>query len=362
MSHNQRLSREDVINAYKFILGRAPESERVIDGHRAYGTVDELRLAFLMSSEFRKRFHYLVGSEPRGRGRNPGSLFRRLYRGLAGSPVDAEGLPEIRKHQPSQNPPPAATMLPELEKLQHLQTAPVDENPGIEAGRNIGAGYLRGTGLEYGKLLPFIEQDPDWIAAIAASRGRSIVAPHRLMNLFLIIKYSEMPGNIIEFGAYTGGSSIFMAALSKRLGKPSKVFALDTFAGMPDSDPLLDMHGAGDFLANFDELQLLKTELQLDNLVLIKGLFQDGVRQIPAEESRFYLSHVDCDIYTSVRFSIAFTKEHAVPGAYIIFDDPLTSNCLGALKPVEEDLVQKEGLFAEQVYPHLVYRFPPLRR
>ena len=123
----------------------------------------------------------------------------------------------------------------EFEKLQHLQTAPVGENFGIEAGRNVAAGYLRGIGLEYGKLVPFIEHDPDWIAAIAASRGRSIVAPHRLMNLFLIIKYSEMPGNIIEFGAYTGGSSLFMSALSKRLGKPSKVFALDTFTGMPDS-------------------------------------------------------------------------------------------------------------------------------
>ena len=362
MSHNQLLSREDVISAYKFILGRAPESERVIDGHRGYRSVDELRLAFLMSSEFRTRFQYLVGSMPSRRRRKSGSQFRRLFRRLAGSTADAGRLPEIPKHQDSQNPPSATTMHPELEKLQRLQTAPVHENRGIEAGRNIGAGYLRGTGLEYGILVPFIEQDPDWIAAMAASHGRSIVAPHRLMNLFLIIKYSEMSGNIIEFGAYTGGSSIFMAALSKRLGKPSKVFALDTFTGMPASDPLLDMHEAGDFPANFDELQLLKTELQLDNLVLIKGLFEDGVRQIPAEERRFYFSHVDCDIYTSVRFSIAFTKEHAVPGAYIIFDDPLTSNCLGALKPVEQDLVQKEGLFAEQVYPHLVYRFPPLGR
>ena len=99
-----------------------------------------------------------------------------------------------------------------------------------------------------------------------------------------------MPGNIIEFGAYTGGSSIFMAALSKRLGRASKVFALDTFTGMPASDPLLDMHGAGDFPGNLDELQLLKTKLQLDNLVLIKGLFQDAVRQIPAEERRFCIS------------------------------------------------------------------------
>jgi len=184
MSHNQLLSREDVINAYKFILGRAPESEQVIDEHRGYRTVDELRLAFLTSSEFGTRFQYLVGSMPGRHGHKPGSLFRRLYRGLAGSARNTGRLPEIQAHQPPQNPPPAATLLPELEKLQHLQTAPVDENPGIEAGRNIGAGYIRGTGLEYGKLVPFIEHDPDWIAAIAASGGRSIVAPHRLMKSF----------------------------------------------------------------------------------------------------------------------------------------------------------------------------------
>ena len=71
MGGDPLLSREDVINAYKFILGRAPESEQVIEGHRGYGTVDELRLAFLMSSEFRTRFLYLAGSIPISRGHKP---------------------------------------------------------------------------------------------------------------------------------------------------------------------------------------------------------------------------------------------------------------------------------------------------
>ena len=97
----------------------------------------------------------------RRRGRKTGPQFQRLFRRLEGATADAGRPPDIRNHQPSQNPPPAATMLPELEKLQHLQTAPADENPGIEAGRNISAGYLRGTGLQYGSLVPSIEQDPD---------------------------------------------------------------------------------------------------------------------------------------------------------------------------------------------------------
>ena len=170
---------------------------------------------------------------------------------------------------------------PKLRELEKAQTAPVAENPGIKAGRNIKAGYLRGSGLALGTLVPFITHDPDWIAAVAASRGRSIVGNLCLMNIFLIIKYSEMQGNIIEFGAYRGGSSIFMATLLKRLGRPFKVYSLDTFAGMPDCDPVLDMHRAGGFSqVNLDELEKIKQELQLDNLIFIKGLFQETAERM----------------------------------------------------------------------------------
>ena len=182
---------------------------------------------------------------------------------------------------------------PKLRELEKAQTAPVAENPGIKAGRNIKAGYLRGSGLALGTLVPFITHDPDWIAAVAASRGRSIVGNLCLMNIFLIIKYSEMQGNIIEFGAYRGGSSIFMATLLKRLGRRFKVYSLDTFAGMPDCDPVLDLHRAGGFSqVNLDELEKIKQELQLDNLIFIKGLFQETAeRMIPVEE-RNHLSDV----------------------------------------------------------------------
>jgi hypothetical protein len=63
-------------------------------------------------------------------------------------------------------------MLPELEKLQHLQTAPVDENPVVEEGRNFSAGYLRETGLQYGNVVPFTERSDQKTWESAPRRGR----------------------------------------------------------------------------------------------------------------------------------------------------------------------------------------------
>jgi SAM-dependent methyltransferase len=44
---------EDVINAYRFILGREPENESVLQHHLFYENIEKLRYAFLNSEEFR---------------------------------------------------------------------------------------------------------------------------------------------------------------------------------------------------------------------------------------------------------------------------------------------------------------------
>jgi hypothetical protein len=232
---------------------------------------------------------------------------------------------------------------------------------GVKKGRDIEAGYIRGRGIEFGFLRQAILDDPDWIAAITAARGRSIVTIEKLMNLFLIVKYSEIKeGNIIEYGSFRGGGALFLAALAKRLRNNCKVFALDTYEGMPDTDEELDRHRAGGFAdVDFPGLEQARKEEGLDNLVILRGLFQDTVEQIAPADRRFFLSHVDCDVYDSAVFSIEFSKRHAVPGSYITLDDPLASDCIGAMQAAEECLVQ-QGLFAEQVYPHFVYRYPPL--
>jgi SAM-dependent methyltransferase len=50
------ISDDDVRNAYRFILGRAPENENVVRGHRnSHQSIADLRIAFLRSDEFRNQ-------------------------------------------------------------------------------------------------------------------------------------------------------------------------------------------------------------------------------------------------------------------------------------------------------------------
>jgi hypothetical protein len=162
---------------------------------------------------------------------------------------------------------------------------------------------------------------------------------------------------VVEFGAYRGGNALFMAAVCRELHPGMRVYAFDTFEGMPATDPSRDAHRAGDFRdAGYEDLVEAIRKEGIDNLELVRGLFEDTAEEKLKEIGSVRLNHVDCDIYSAVRYSYDVTRPHMVEGGYWAFDDALYSSCIGAMEAVEETLIQRDGRFAEQVYPHLVYR------
>jgi hypothetical protein len=94
------------------------------------------------------------------------------------------------------------------------------------------------------------------------------------------------------------------------------------------------------------------------NLELVKGLFHESIPRALPSIGALRLSHIDCDLYDGVAASYEGSKASMVAGGYIVFDDPLTSSCLGALEAIESLAIRRDGLHAEQAYPHLVYRTP----
>lgn len=226
------------------------------------------------------------------------------------------------------------------------------------------AGNARGWGLEYGGLSNFLRSDVFYNECIGLTYGCSLVTEPKLMNLYLIIKYglNNVDGDVIEFGSYKGGSALFMAKALKKFHPQKKIYALDTFSGMPPTDKRIDMHNEGDFSDSIlEEFQEKKEKNGLDNLVIVKGKFEDTFPRLKEEITDLALAHIDCDIYSSVVYAV----EQSLPlmrgaSGYLCFDDPLHGSCLGAYEAVE-DTVEKLGLKAEQTYPHLVYRYPPIR-
>jgi hypothetical protein len=55
----EKLSKEDVVLAFKLILGRLPENDNVIASHQL-GSLDELRIVLLRSAEFAKKYQALL--------------------------------------------------------------------------------------------------------------------------------------------------------------------------------------------------------------------------------------------------------------------------------------------------------------
>ena len=70
------------------------------------------------------------------------------------------------------------------------------------------------------------------------------------------------------------------------------------------------------------------------------------------------LAHIDCDVYDSVAYTYKEIKPYLINGGYLIYDDPLVPTCIGAFEAIEEFLIRKDGLHAEQIFPHLVFRSP----
>ncbi len=224
-------------------------------------------------------------------------------------------------------------------------------------------GYQRGWGLEFGDLTQEIWRDPLYQRARKFAKGRSIMTIERQMNLFLLIRFflkDLASKNIIEFGTYNGGNAFFMAALLRELYPEAKVFALDTFEGMPDVDQSLDNHRRGDFGdANLQRIQRQAEAYGLTNLTLVKGLIQDTADTVYEVGAPFGLAHIDVDIYSAVKYSQDSVWAHMTPGGYVVYDDATVSSCIGATQAVEE-LVIDRHVHSEQIFPHFVFRVPPV--
>lgn len=231
-------------------------------------------------------------------------------------------------------------------------------------GRNPYEGYQRGWGIEFGELRECIEADPLYLEAVEVSRGRSLLYADKRYNLYLLLRFylARLPfGNVIEFGVHRAGNVIFMAHVLSRLAPDVRVLALDTFAGMPETEPEIDAHSEGDFAdADLDEIREYVAGVGLTNIVFYEGLFEDTTEGALLDAGAISLAHIDCDIRSACIYGYEAVLPAMVPGGYLVFDDATVSSCIGATEAVEEFVIRRDGLSSEQIYPHFVFRAPGL--
>jgi hypothetical protein len=250
---------------------------------------------------------------------------------------------------------PCGIQLPDLPNLK----------PGWRLGRCPLEGYQRGWGLEFGDLREQVEADPLYKEAAEIGADRSLLGGTKRHNLFLLLRFFLNPlafGHIIEFGVHRGGNVLFMAHVARVLRPGVRIYALDTFSGMPETDAAVDAHSAGDFEdADLAGLRERASEAGLENIVFCEGLFEDTAPGALRDAGAIALAHIDCDIRSAVAYGYEVVRPFMVPGGYIVFDDATVSSCLGATEAVEELVIGRDGLRSEQIHPHFVFRAPGYR-
>jgi len=231
----------------------------------------------------------------------------------------------------------------------------------MSKGRNLRDGYLRGTGIQFGNVAALCAQDPVFTQAYSLARHmESPVGDSQFCNFYLLLRFflpQLEEGHIVEFGVDKGGSSLFLARVAMEYLPQAKIFCFDSFEGMPDVRPDLDLHIKGDFSkANETKLLELAKDCNLRNIEIVKGFFDETVPKVLPTLGPVVLAHIDCDLYESIAQCYEGTKTSLIPTGYLVFDDPLVSSCLGAFEAVAELVMKRDGRHVEQVWPHLVFR------
>lgn len=164
-------------------------------------------------------------------------------------------------------------------------------------------------------------------------QNRSACTPGHLQGLInLVGLVKDVPGDIVEIGSYKCGSTIILAAASESCSPSKKVFAFDTFSGMPAVTEF-DQHQAGDFGdVSFEEVQSVTKSLP--NIHLIQGRHEDTIPVFP--HNPISLLFLDSDLYQSHIVSLKHFWPDISEGGCVVFHDWNTADCLGVKKAISE--------------------------
>ncbi len=222
-----------------------------------------------------------------------------------------------------------------IDLMKKVLTASIYEESGwkVEASRS--KNYLKNLFLKYLKTKSLLlvkanvfdelkrEEGKDWPLF-----GYTMTGHRRLENVQMCVEdvlRNEVPGDLIETGAWRGGTTIFMRALLNAYGVTDrKVWVADSFEGLPipkNKDDGSDLSRV-DYLkvsleqvkSNFDKFELLDEQVKF-----LKGWFCDTLPNAPI--NNLAILRLDGDMYSSTMDSLQNLYHKVCKGGYVIVDD-----------------------------------------
>ncbi|HET9393802.1 MAG TPA: TylF/MycF/NovP-related O-methyltransferase [Candidatus Rubrimentiphilum sp.] len=167
----------------------------------------------------------------------------------------------------------------------------------------------------------------DWPSVAHTMAGVKRV--NNLRKLAQRVIDEKVPGAFIETGVWRGGCCILMrGVLAANAIQDRKVYAADSFAGLPPPKPHAFPHDEGLDLTHFPQLAVSLDQVKAnfsryglldDQVVFVEGLFQDTLPKLNA--GPLALIRLDGDLYESTYVALEALYPKLSPGGFVIVDD-----------------------------------------
>jgi O-methyltransferase len=161
--------------------------------------------------------------------------------------------------------------------------------------------------------------------------AETMIGMKRLANVRACVESviaDGVPGDLIETGAWRGGSTIYMRAILKAHGDTDRtVWVADSFQGLPKYDGRYEAD-AGDQHHTRDELAISvesveenfrRYDLLDDQVRFLVGWFSETLPTAPIE--KLAVLRLDGDMYSSTMDALDALYDKVSPGGYVIVDD-----------------------------------------
>ena len=201
---------------------------------------------------------------------------------------------------------------------------------------------------------------------------------------FIKNNYDKLSGDILEVGVFNGGSLLSTALLLNELNSDKKVYGFDSFSGFGNSfhkndeleqfdilfkeNKITESHYS-DIKRNLElrklvlnsqitkenisnskdfssvNLKLLESKIDylgLDNIVLVKGFYEETMNTTKFDDLKFMCCLMDCDLYQSHKLALEFVWPKLIKNGYIYLDDYYSLKFPGSRIAVDEFFKNKK--------------------
>jgi hypothetical protein len=178
---------------------------------------------------------------------------------------------------------------------------------------------------------------------------------------FYALHYNKIAGDYAEFGSWSATTFRMAYDESRRWGYDCRMWAFDSFQGLPTSDPGVDDHPRwtqGNMATGLNEFYNLcgRHGMPRQAYEVVPGWYDSTLRPDASgpRPNDISLAYVDCDLYSSTRTVLEFLEPRLKHGMILVLDDYYS--CTSALPSGE-----RRAVF-EVLGNHPTYRLIPYLR